>query len=75
MNNEPAFPTYHGGNSKCSTDGCGMTLRDYFASKAMPELLHIKASVEYESVEERIESVCKISYGIADAMMEARSKK
>ena len=54
MNNPPAFP-----------DGTkdGMTLRDYFATKAMPYLM--SAYVD-------IDAVARVAYKMADAMLKAR---
>lgn len=60
-----AFPTYHGGYAKCDADG--MTLRDYFAAKAMTGLLTAEIVGEYSN-----EHVAEISYRIADAMLKAR---
>ena len=54
-----AFPNPH------RTDTLGMTLRDYFAAKAMQGLL---ASDVYAP----IESFAIRAYAMADAMMEAR---
>jgi hypothetical protein len=45
----------------------GMTLRDYFAAKAMTGLLTAEIVGEYSN-----EHVAEISYRIADAMMKAR---
>jgi hypothetical protein len=60
MKNTPAFPTH-------STNG--MTLRDYFAAKAMMGLLTAEIVGEYSN-----EHVANISYLIADAMMKAREE-
>ena len=60
----PAFPYV------CDADfdyGTGMTLRDYFAAKAMTGLLTAEIVGEYSN-----EHVAEISYRIADAMMKAR---
>ena len=55
MNNEQAFPTQlHGGD--------GMTLRDYFAAKAMPELIGWGEP----------DDIAVKAYKYADAMMKAR---
>ena len=61
MNQEPptAFPWTHD-NMTCT----GMTLRDYFAAKAMQGILY----VGLEPVE-----TAKHAYEMADAMMAARS--
>lgn len=60
----PAFPseTMLGWES-------GMTLRDYFAAKAMTGLLTAEIVGEYSN-----EHVAEISYRIADAMMKAREE-
>ncbi|MFY8183314.1 MAG: hypothetical protein ACOVKL_03750 [Polynucleobacter sp.] len=47
----------------------GMTLRDYFAAKAMTGLLTAEIVGEYTN-----EHVAEISYRIADAMIEARDE-
>ena len=55
MNNLPAFPDW-------TKDG--MTLRDYFAAKAMQAMTHRgEANVEMVSIQ---------AYALADAMMKAR---
>ena len=65
MSNEtggPAFPTTqydHGGE----TDG--MTLRDYFAAKAMQALVHVQVKTAQSQTAET-------AYEWADAMLEAR---
>ena len=58
MNNPPAFPTGTGVTPYHS----GMTLRDYFAAKAM---LRTSVGSSYEQL-------AKNAYEIADAMMKAR---
>lgn len=78
MKNEPAFPRL-GLNIQDQSTGefvphdPGMTLRDYFAAKAMAELIHIQSQVEYDSPEDRMASVANISYKMADAMLKQRS--
>jgi hypothetical protein len=69
MNGGPAFHTYHGGYTKCDTEGGGMTLRDYFAANAMQAIICQKDANEggLESV-----SIAWISYQMADAMLKAR---
>ena len=64
MNDIPAFPRPHSGAKQYAQEG--MTLRDYFAAKAMQGLLaHAGRGVHY--LEES-------SYYIANKMMEAREK-
>lgn len=53
----------------------GMDLRDYFAAKAMQELIHIFAEDSLiDDADQRREVVAKASYKQADAMMKAREK-
>ena len=63
----PAFPTSNGG----SPDD-GMTLRDYFAGKAMQALITGPDVMDDHYEEETNEYVAKRSYFIADAMLKAR---
>jgi hypothetical protein len=68
----PAFPTeigpgndvgFQSGNERWHEPG--MTLRDYFAAKAMPQI--------YERVESGgFERVAELAYELADAMLKAR---
>ncbi len=61
----PAFPVpaaYSGGTVKD-----GMTLRDYFAAKAMQ-------SLTYPSDGGDNQSIAKVAYAMADAMIAARTK-
>ena len=67
MKDIPAFPsTFHNGWGEPEK---GMTLRDYFAAKAMMGLLTAEIVGEYSN-----EHVANISYLIADAMMKAREE-
>ena len=67
MNNTggPAFP-WCGDLNECPTINLGMTLRDYFAAKAMQGIL-------YEGLEP-VETA-KHAYTMADAMLKAREQK
>ena len=65
--NERAFPTYHGGYAKCDADG--MTLRDYFAAKAMQSFTK---EVGWKSDQKWFDEIAEGAYRQADAMMEAR---
>jgi hypothetical protein len=71
MKNEPAFPTSNWQQIAPRSSGYneGMTLRDYFAAKAMTGLLTAELVGEYSN-----EHVAEISYRIADAMMKAREE-
>jgi hypothetical protein len=64
--NTPAFPAPAGVSHITEQ---GMTLRDYFAAKAMTGLLTAELVGEYSN-----EHVAEISYRIADAMMKAREE-
>ena len=73
----PAFPlsvaTTAGEGHICSGDfaeSSGMTLRDYFAAKAMQGLL----SGRWGSISNQVGDVVKKSYEIADAMVAERDK-
>lgn len=61
MSKERAFPC-HGSMGEVTNDG--MTLRDYFAAKAMQAMTHRGESSE--------KFVAEHSYLMADAMMKAR---
>ena len=71
-NDEPAFPSTNQGPTTAPEIYYGMTLRDYFAAKAM--------QVDYELVKVfsypdwRI-GVALDAYKMADAMLKARSMK
>ena len=68
MNNDtsgPAFPVLHWISGESTGAEEGMTLRDYFAAKAMQGLL---ASDTHAPVEEFV----RRAYEVADAMMEER---
>jgi len=61
MNNPPAFPhgdPTHGGD-------LGMTLRDYFAAKAMQ-------GFQQEWVYDNSDEIASKAYALADAMLKAR---
>ena len=53
----------------------GMTLRDYFAAKAMQGQLSILQNVTALAREQiKLEDVCIASYEVADAMLKARGE-
>ena len=67
-NGGPAFPRQHDW-------GYGMTLRDYFAAKAMTasilmEIEHVREGGKYDSWEE----MARRCYAYADAMLKAREQ-
>ena len=66
----PAFPAPDAGESDFGTEYRGtyrgLTVRDYFAAKAMPQI--------YQRVDDGgFDRVAKLSYQLADAMLKARS--
>ena len=62
---EYAFPRAHG--------GLGMSLRDYFAAKALQGMLaNSSIEVRSDSPDPHDLSLAKASYTIADAMLKAR---
>ena len=66
MNNIPAFPVFPETGSGHASAFQGMTLRDYFAAKAMQGWL-VETS---EGVS--VTAVARFAYEVADAMMKAR---
>ena len=62
--NEPAFP-----HSRLGSDADGMTLRDYFAAKAMQALLTREVTLLYDPT-----ACAGFAYDMADAMLKAREK-
>ena len=65
MNNPPAFPTGTG----VTPYNPGMTLRDYFAARA----IGITASNKPPAYDDK--TIAKYAYEMADAMLAAREKK
>lgn len=55
-------------------DYFGMTLRDYFAAKAMPTHLQAIGSAHWCSAEDCAAEVAKLAYISADAMLAERAK-
>ena len=67
--NEPAFPNE--GFNGWGEPFQGMTLRDYFAAKAMQSFLD--PLVKHGWVLDDLQIVANTCYRVADAMMEARN--
>ena len=67
MKNEPAFPTVMVGE----IEG-GMTLRDYFAAKAMQGFIQYSATKGIYTPPDN--ELAKASYDLADAMLKAREQ-
>ena len=63
-NGGPAFPTKIGSVP-------GMTLRDYFAAKAMQGML---AACRDQAMFSQEEELAELAYGTADAMLKERDK-
>jgi hypothetical protein len=61
MNNLPAFPNPN------RTDQTGMTLRDYFAAKAMQSM-----NSREDYIDTPADVIALDAYALADAMMKAR---
>ena len=73
MNNPPAFPRniLDHGHGVISTHESGMTLRDYFAAKAMAAILQTDDDLEWDDDQN---SLASAAYGYADAMLRVREK-
>ena len=70
MNNLPVFPSEYS-----LPENQGMTLRDYFATKAMPSILSYFLKEEFHLTDDSwMEGVAIDAYKMADAMLEARGK-
>ena len=65
MNNIPAFPN----DVKQISERAGMTLRDYFAAKAMQGLL---AGLLADGMDIKWQGVAEDAHRMADAMLKAR---
>ena len=74
MKNIPAFPRL---SDDYVPEQFGMSLRDYFAAKAMQGILSNPAYEEIckdFSAEKALNMVTTVSFGIADAMLKAREE-
>ena len=69
MNDIPAFPLHNHGTQTLGMHFTGMTLRDYFAAKAM------QARVTGRFIEFNAYDIAKEAYIIANAMMKERDEK
>ncbi|EAA6139644.1 hypothetical protein DUU50_12020 [Salmonella enterica subsp. enterica serovar Corvallis] len=70
----PAFPEL--GNVGCNSDWqseSGMTLRDYFAAKAMQAMISNPSIIDNDS-ECAVNYAASASYKFADAMLKAREE-
>jgi hypothetical protein len=71
MNNPPAFPLHNHGVQTLGMHISGMTLRDYFAAKAMQAAITGCATRGEVGV---YSNWAGLAYGMADAMLAAREK-
>lgn len=62
----PAFPTTE------DADNWGMTLRDYFAAKAMHAVIRDASQFECDDIYARSAALAREAYVYADAMLAAR---
>ena len=72
-----AFPQHEPINNEMHPDygtDRGMTLRDYFAAKAMASHMHALSTATTESAAAWHAMIAKLSYETADAMLKERSK-
>ena len=69
MRNEPAFPESYGDPRNPGWTGGGMTLRDYFATKAMVGVLAHATLFEQKDI-----VISVYAYRMADAMIAEREK-
>jgi len=60
-----AFP--HSLEDLYEPNTAGMTLRDYFAAKAMQALMHEESEMSYDNISD-------FAYAVADAMLRARGE-
>jgi hypothetical protein len=69
MKSEPAFPVFHQNEitGYIPPESAGMTLRDYFAAKAMQAI--VSKEVSHVSW---VDEYAKNAYKMADAMLKAR---
>ena len=70
MKDEQAFPCDRRSNWMAP----GMTLRDYFAAKAMQSFCSTYTRAPHSSTEEWLDSISTRAYMIADSMLKARNQ-
>jgi hypothetical protein len=80
--NPPAFPAI---NNETAFYERGLSMRDYFAAKAMQQILPIYESkggnwhqdrrLNWESDDGNPDAIAELSYQMADAMLKARQSK
>lgn len=72
----PAFPTDHSRDSEYTNIQGGMTLRDYFAAKALPSVIdaYLAANGNGCAADHALRNVPALAYKYADAMIAERLK-
>jgi hypothetical protein len=72
---EPAFPvnTSNAGHEGACYPSYGMTLRDYFAAKAMQACIPLAQESEFDWHD--FDAIARAAYTQADAMLKARKAK
>jgi hypothetical protein len=68
-NNDYAFPVIISNNTDIGASETGMTLRDYFAARAMQSFI-----VNDKEDKHSCNKISKVSYLMADAMLKARGE-
>lgn len=74
----PAFPILERGGQGLELSCVGMSLRDYFAAKAMHGLMTmdgVKVGEEGMQIPKHADIVAEIAYQMAGAMLKARAKE
>lgn len=71
-----AFPVLPTRDTDWNGVDAGMTLRDYFAAKAMASLMQVYWGTqdEYSSAQEMLQCQVETAYEYADAMLKQRDK-
>jgi len=74
--NPPAFPSHEAGTSdpRNGTTGGGMSLRDYFAAKALTGICLNEFQRDF-SQESYAQTAARVAYTLADAMLAQREKE
>jgi hypothetical protein len=73
MNNPPAFPLHNHGAQTLGLHVTGMTLRDYFAAKAMQGFIASPRGTP-NGKDATDTYYAKVAYVMADAMLKAREE-
>ena len=73
MKDIPAFPLHNHGTQTLGMHFTGMTLRDYFAAKAMQGGIDLVPHMATPKVDKPVpQIIAEMAYEYADAMMKAR---